>query len=149
LIPDGVIGIFHRHNLSSRTMALGSTQSLTEMSTRNIFWSKGGRCIGLTTLPPSCVDYFKIWEPQPPGTLRACSRPVMGLLGLSASDSLPLVICAAVRSRQQAKLSCQHADVRVVQLEVWQGESDRAVCDSAGSHPVPSRPSGKGRFETR
>jgi len=26
---------------------------------------KGGRCIGLTTLLPSC-------EPHPPGTLRAC-----------------------------------------------------------------------------
>jgi hypothetical protein len=32
-IPDGVIGIFS----SGRTMALGLTQSLTEMSTRNIF----------------------------------------------------------------------------------------------------------------
>jgi len=33
-------------------MALGLTQSLTEMSTRNISWDKGGRCVGLTTLPP-------------------------------------------------------------------------------------------------
>jgi len=37
-IPDGVIGIFHWHNLSGCTMTLGSTQPLTEMSTRNIFW---------------------------------------------------------------------------------------------------------------
>ena len=37
-IPDGVIGIFHWHNLSDRTMALGSTQPLTEMSTRRISW---------------------------------------------------------------------------------------------------------------
>ena len=37
-IPDGVIGIFHLHNPSGRTMALGSTQPLTEMSTRNISW---------------------------------------------------------------------------------------------------------------
>jgi hypothetical protein len=35
-ISDGVIGIFHWHNPSSLTMALGSTQPLTEMSTRNI-----------------------------------------------------------------------------------------------------------------
>ena len=34
--------------------------------------SKEGRCVGLTTLPPSCVDCLEIWEPQPPGTLRAC-----------------------------------------------------------------------------
>jgi len=33
---------------------------------------EGGQCVGLTTLPPSCVDCVEIWEPQPPGTLRAC-----------------------------------------------------------------------------
>jgi hypothetical protein len=37
-IPDGVTGIFHRHNPSDRTMALGPTQPLTEMSTRSISW---------------------------------------------------------------------------------------------------------------
>jgi hypothetical protein len=35
---------------------------------------KGGRCVGLTTLSPSCADCIKIWEPQ------GLSRPVMGLL---------------------------------------------------------------------
>jgi len=33
---------------------------------------KGGRCLGLTTLPSSCADCLEIWEPQTPGTLRAC-----------------------------------------------------------------------------
>jgi hypothetical protein len=33
---------------------------------------KCDRCVGLTTLPPSCADCPEIWEPQPPGTLRAC-----------------------------------------------------------------------------
>jgi hypothetical protein len=37
-IPDGVTGIFHLHNPSDRTMALVSTQPLTEMSTRSISW---------------------------------------------------------------------------------------------------------------
>jgi hypothetical protein len=37
-IPDGVIGIFHWHNPSRCTVALGSTQPLIEMSTRNISW---------------------------------------------------------------------------------------------------------------
>jgi len=37
-IPDGVIGIFHWHIPSDRTLALGSTQPLTEMSTRSISW---------------------------------------------------------------------------------------------------------------
>jgi len=35
-IPDGVIGIFQWLNPSGHTMALGSTQPLTEMSTRCI-----------------------------------------------------------------------------------------------------------------
>jgi len=43
-------------------MALGSTQPLTE----------GGRCVGLTILPPSCADCHEIWESETPGTLRAC-----------------------------------------------------------------------------
>ena len=37
-IPDGVIEIFHWHNPSGRTIALGLTQPLTEMSTGNISW---------------------------------------------------------------------------------------------------------------
>jgi len=32
---------------------------------------KGGRCVGLTTLPHSCADCLEIWEPETPGTLRA------------------------------------------------------------------------------
>jgi hypothetical protein len=39
-IPDDVIGIFHLHIPSGHTMALGSTQPLTEMSTRNISWGQ-------------------------------------------------------------------------------------------------------------
>jgi hypothetical protein len=34
--PDEVIGFLNLPNPSSRTMALGSTQPLTEMSTRNL-----------------------------------------------------------------------------------------------------------------
>jgi hypothetical protein len=71
-IPDDVIGIFHWHNPSCRAMALGLTQPLTEMGTRNISLGKGGRCVVITTLPPLCADCLKIWDPQPPGKLRAC-----------------------------------------------------------------------------
>ena len=34
---------------------------------------KGGRCVGLTTLPPSRADCLEIWELEPLGTLRACT----------------------------------------------------------------------------
>jgi len=56
-------------------MALGSTQPLTEMNTGVFLEGDGGkfgRCVGLTTLPPSCADCVEIWKPQLPGTLRAC-----------------------------------------------------------------------------
>ena len=75
-IPDCVIGIVHRHNPSRRTMTLGSTQPLTETSTRNIScgWGdgKGSRCVGLTTLPPSYADCLEICETQPPGAQKTC-----------------------------------------------------------------------------
>ena len=53
-IPDVVIGIFLWHNPSRRTMTKSSIHPVTEMSTRNIsIGCKCGRCVGLTTLPPS------------------------------------------------------------------------------------------------
>jgi hypothetical protein len=57
-------------NPSGRTMALGLTQLLTEMSTRNTSWGKGGRCVGLTTLLLSCADCLEIWAPETAGILR-------------------------------------------------------------------------------
>jgi hypothetical protein len=40
-IPDKVIGFFNRPKPSIRTIDLGSTQPLTEMSTRNLPGGKG------------------------------------------------------------------------------------------------------------
>jgi hypothetical protein len=34
---------------------------------------KGGRCLGLTNLSPSCAECLEILQPQIPGTLRACT----------------------------------------------------------------------------
>ena len=48
-IPDGLTGILYRHYPSGRTSALGSIRSTTEMSTRSILGSNGGRCVGLRT----------------------------------------------------------------------------------------------------
>jgi hypothetical protein len=50
-VPDEV-NFFCLPNASSCTMALGSTQPLTEMNTRNLE-IKSGRHVELTTLPPS------------------------------------------------------------------------------------------------
>jgi hypothetical protein len=43
-IPNGVIGIIQWHNPSGRSKVLGSTQPLTEMSTRNISWWVKAAC---------------------------------------------------------------------------------------------------------
>jgi len=60
------------HNPSGCTMALGLTASNRNEYQEYFLGRKGGRCVGLTTLPPSCADCLEIWEPQPPVTLRAC-----------------------------------------------------------------------------
>jgi len=68
-------------------MALGFTQPLTEMSTRNISWGKGGRCLGPQPY------YFRVPIVLKSGSLNLLepSGPVMGLLYLyllSLSDAV-------------------------------------------------------------
>jgi hypothetical protein len=63
-IPDGVIGFFsltysfrphYVHGVDSGLFPAG----------------KSGRCVRLTTLPPSCADCLEIWDSQPSGILTA------------------------------------------------------------------------------
>jgi hypothetical protein len=50
----------------------GNTASNRNKYQEYFMGGKGGRCVGLTTLLLSCVDYLEIWEPQTHGTLWAC-----------------------------------------------------------------------------
>jgi hypothetical protein len=62
-IPDGVMEFFIGINPSDRTMALGSTQPLTEMSTGSIYWwlmRPVRKADNLTTILCRCQE---IWEP--------------------------------------------------------------------------------------
>ena len=87
-IPDGVIGVFHWHNPSGRTMALRSTQPLAGMITRNISWMErqpAHRADDLTTI--MCwlswnLGASTFWNPQD------LSTPVQGLLYLYRSTLL-------------------------------------------------------------
>jgi hypothetical protein len=70
-------------------MALGSTQPLTEMSTRNISWGgKGGQCVGLTTLPSFMCRLSRNLEASTSWNPKGLSRPVMGLLLLYSVSHL-------------------------------------------------------------
>jgi hypothetical protein len=76
-----IIGFFNLPNPSSRTMALGSTQPLTEMSTRNLPGGKGrptGRAHNFTVcasrLSRKCgsLDILQPYGPPWPATGIAC-----------------------------------------------------------------------------
>jgi hypothetical protein len=70
-IPDVVIAFFNWPNLCSCAMALGSTQRLTEMSTRNLLEGKGrlARKADLTAICEPTVQ--KMWKPRRLTTLWA------------------------------------------------------------------------------
>jgi hypothetical protein len=71
-IPDEVTGFFNSRNPSSRTMALGSTQSLTEISTRNLPGGKGRPGFKADNLTAICEPIvWKMWEPRRLTTLWA------------------------------------------------------------------------------
>jgi hypothetical protein len=81
-IPDGVTGIYHWHNPSDRTIALGSTQPLTETSTRSISWGWRRPAVRLTTLPPSCAVVMysgNLNFLEPSGPFQDCNGTVLPL----------------------------------------------------------------------
>jgi hypothetical protein len=70
-ILDYVIGIFHWHIPSGRTGPVVDAASNRNEYHEYFLWGRGGRCLGLTTLPHSCTDFYEICEPSTAGTLRA------------------------------------------------------------------------------
>jgi hypothetical protein len=79
---------FNLPNPSSRTMALGSTQPLTEMNEyEESSWGvKGGRRVRLTSLPLRADFLDKMWEPRRLTTLwafTACYRDSFTILPLA------------------------------------------------------------------
>ena len=91
-IPDGVIGIFHWRNPSGGTIALGTTQCLTDTSTRNISW--GVKASGAWGWQPyhlhvprvSKSGNLKLLEPS--GRVQVCTGVVLP----KAYDCEPLAL---------------------------------------------------------
>jgi hypothetical protein len=64
-ISDDIIQFLNWPNPSSRTMTLGSTQPLTEMSTRNLSGGKGRPARKADKLAVFCETIvWKMWEPR-------------------------------------------------------------------------------------
>jgi hypothetical protein len=76
-IPDGVTGMFHLHNSSGHTLALGMTQPLAKMSTRNISW--GVKAAGAQgwqpyhLLVPIVLKSGSLSLLEPSGPVQACN----------------------------------------------------------------------------
>ena len=77
LIPDSVTGIFHWHNPSGRIMALGLTQPLSDLSTRNTSW--GIKAAGAYGWQPYHLDVPIVLKSgslnllEPSGPVQACN----------------------------------------------------------------------------
>ena len=76
-IPVGIHETLHWFN----PFVLGWTQPLTQTSTKDFPWGKGGRGIGLTVLPLLRHDFQKSWSPQ------GLSTPIQEYLFWNRDDS--------------------------------------------------------------
>jgi hypothetical protein len=83
---------FNLLNPFSRTMALGSTQPLTELSTRNLPEGvKGGCCVRLITLPPS-ISRLSMWEPRRLTTVWAFTACYRDSVTFFIYESFPIIL---------------------------------------------------------
>jgi hypothetical protein len=83
-------------------MAQESTQPLTETSTRNISWAKGGQCIGLTTFPlyvPIVLKSGSLNLLEPSGHVKACN-------GIALPLTFQVVILHALLPEFQVRSLC-------------------------------------------
>ena len=82
---------------------------------------KGGRCAGLTTLPPSYADCLEIWEPQP-GTVRECLGQSRDCFTIFTPPHPPIERCLRLsvhREKRQVNKSEVHRSLQ------YRGSSER------------------------
>ena len=125
-IPDGVIGIFHWRNPSRRTMALGVTQPLTEMSTRNISW--GVKVPGAQGWQPYHLHVPTVLKCGSLNLLEP-SGPVMGLLFILLFYLYQIIpqcnICTTIWSGAQCSLDVYHWTACLAVTDIVQNVPNR------------------------
>jgi hypothetical protein len=125
-IPIRWIFFFNLPNPSSRTMALGSTQPLTEMSTRNLPRGKGrpARKADLTAICEPIVQ--KMWEPQHLTTIwasTACYRDTFTFLLYTA-------VCAPSAGVYVLSIEvCAPCTALCAPSTAWHGSNGQGIID--------------------
>jgi hypothetical protein len=126
--PECVIGIFHWHNPSGRTKALGLTQPLREMSTRNNTWPVR-RVDNLNTFMCRLswnLEASNSWNRQ------GLSIPVIGLFYLLHTSKVPNYFRKLLSSvtwgsklkkniREESKKKNPATDFRYMEQYLWRG----------------------------
>ena len=98
LFPMGVIGILYWLNPSGRTMALGSTQPKYQGYFPG---GKGGRCVGLTNVPPWCANCLEILGTATSWSIKGLFMPVMGRFTFLHTWKITRYMLKKVRKRDQ------------------------------------------------
>ena len=83
-IPAGVIGIFHWHKILPIALCSPGVESASNRNEYQEYFlgGKGGRCVRLTTLPPSCAVFTKSGNLnflEPSGPVEACDETALPL----------------------------------------------------------------------
>ena len=101
--PVVSLGIFSK--APDKSMCPG-VDSASKNEYHDIPGGKGGRCVGVTTLPPSCAECQEIWEPNLLDTSRP-RRPVMRIpyltFKLRCTTYRPWACHSIVSKRQASK----------------------------------------------
>ena len=77
---------------------------------------KVGRCVGLTSFPPSCADCLVLWEPQLLGTLRACSGIPLLLQWRKRTERAVYFVGYVVMSRRILKMKVADSSKPFVEI---------------------------------
>ena len=98
-IPAGVNGFFIDIKSFRSHYGPGVDSACNKNEYQENFWDKGGRCVRLTTLPPSCAVIMKSGNLnflEPSGPLQACNWTALPLPIITFFAETPLMYFAGI-----------------------------------------------------